>query len=108
MLALDITPPATRYWTVTVENIWHECIEPPAAAARDNARQRRPPERDGHGARWSSAATDPGVPNWLDTGGRHRGLRDAPLARQPRRARRRGPRPGRLPGERVSGCPVSG
>ena len=27
-LVLDIDPPATRYWSVTVENIWHECLDP--------------------------------------------------------------------------------
>src|SRR6185295_4041692 len=26
-LVLDIDPPDTRYWSVTVENIWHECID---------------------------------------------------------------------------------
>src|SRR6478609_3942225 len=25
---LDAGPPDTRYWNVTLENIWHECIEP--------------------------------------------------------------------------------
>ena len=27
-LVLDIKPPDTRYWNVTLENIWHECLEP--------------------------------------------------------------------------------
>ena len=27
-LVLDIAPPDTRYWNVTQENIWHECLEP--------------------------------------------------------------------------------
>ncbi|MFZ1176411.1 MAG: DUF1214 domain-containing protein, partial [Mycobacterium sp.] len=27
-LVLDIVPPDTRYWNVTLENIWHECLEP--------------------------------------------------------------------------------
>jgi hypothetical protein len=27
-LVLDIAPPDTRYWNVTLENIWHECLEP--------------------------------------------------------------------------------
>ena len=70
-LVLDIEPPATRYWSVTLENIWHECIDPrrrhssitnAAAVAR----------ADGT-VRVVAAASDPGVPNWIDTGGRHRG-----------------------------------
>src|SRR6201999_1877137 len=27
-LELTITPPDTRYWSVTLENVWHECIDP--------------------------------------------------------------------------------
>ena len=27
-LVIEFVPPATRYWTVTLENIWHECIDP--------------------------------------------------------------------------------
>src|SRR6478736_8497099 len=27
-LVLEFVPPDTRYWNVTLENIWHECIEP--------------------------------------------------------------------------------
>jgi hypothetical protein len=68
---LEFEPPQTRYWTVTLENIWHECIDPRrrlssitnAAAVADE---------DGQ-VRVVVAATDPGVDNWLDTGGRHRG-----------------------------------
>src|SRR5271154_2258033 len=26
-LVVEFTPPRTRYWSVTVENIWHECID---------------------------------------------------------------------------------
>lgn len=71
-LVLDIDPPATRYWSVTLENIWHECIEP---------RRRRSsltnaaaiPGADGT-VQVVAADADPGVANWLDTGGRHRGF----------------------------------
>ena len=56
---------------MTLENIWHECIDPRrrlssitnAAAVADD---------DGK-VRVVVSATDPGVDNWLDTGGRHRG-----------------------------------
>jgi hypothetical protein len=27
-LVLEIEPPDTRYWNATLENIWHECLEP--------------------------------------------------------------------------------
>jgi len=71
-LTLDIDPPVTRYWSVTLENIWHECID---------ARRRRSSitnaaavtSPDGH-VRIVISAADPGSPNWLDTGGRHRGF----------------------------------
>ena len=33
-LVLDAHPPDTRYWSVTVENIWHECIDPRRRPAR--------------------------------------------------------------------------
>ena len=71
-LVLDLRPPATRYWSVTVENIWHECID---------ARRRRSSitnaaaiaEADGT-VRIVVRAQDPGHANWIDTGGRHRGF----------------------------------
>ena len=71
-LVIDLEPPATRYWSVTLENIWHECIDPHRrrssitnAAAKTDA--------DGN-VRIVAAASDPGVDNWIDTGGRHRGF----------------------------------
>ena len=71
-LIVDFTPPDTRYWSVTLENIWHECI--------DHRRRRSSltnasavPESDGT-VRVVIAASDPGHPNWLDTGHRHRGF----------------------------------
>lgn len=71
-LIVDFNPPDTRYWSVTLENIWHECI--------DHRRRRSSltnahavPESDGT-VRVVVSATDPGHPNWLDTGHRHRGF----------------------------------
>jgi hypothetical protein len=71
-LVLDLTPPDTRYWSVTLENIWHECID---------HRRRRSSLTNAHAVREADgtvrvviAATDPGHPNWLDTGQRHRGF----------------------------------
>ncbi len=71
-LIIDLVPPDTRWWSVTVENIWHECIDPRRRhSSITNAGAIR---NDQGGARIVVAATDPGVGNWLDTGGRHRGF----------------------------------
>ncbi len=71
-LLLDIEPPDSRYWSVTLENIWHECIEPRRRRSHlTNAAAAAGP--DG-GVRIVIAASDPGIGNWLDTGGRHRGF----------------------------------
>jgi hypothetical protein len=77
VLCIEFEPPASRYWSITVENIWHECIDPRrrrsfltnAGAAREADGAVRvaiggaPPPGDGAGG-----------DNWLDTGGRHRGF----------------------------------
>jgi len=76
-LAVTFTPPGNRYWSVTVENIWHECIDPrrrtssatnaTAAVGDDGSVRLVIGDRD-HGGRDGPAHT------WLDTGGRHRGF----------------------------------
>jgi hypothetical protein len=79
-LVIDVVPPDTRYWSVTLENIWHECIDVRRRrSSLTNAHAvLRPgssgPSTDGASVRVVVAATDPGVPNWLDTGGCHRGF----------------------------------
>ncbi len=81
-LVIDIVPPDTRYWSVTVENIWHECIDVRRRRSSLTNAHAVPRPRPDEGADGSDhdrvrvvvAATDPGVPNWLDTGGRHRGF----------------------------------
>ncbi len=71
-LVIDLEPPGTRYWSVTLENIWHECIDPRRRRSSiTNAGAR--PGADGR-VRIVAAADDPGAANWLDTGGRHRGF----------------------------------
>jgi Protein of unknown function (DUF1214) len=71
-LLIEIEPPDSRYWSVTLENIWHECIEPRRRQSHlTNATV--VPGADGR-VQLVAAATDPGVGNWLDTGGRHRGF----------------------------------
>ena len=70
-LVLDIEPPSSRYWSITLENIWHECIDP---------RRRRSHLTNatvidtGGSLRVVAASRNPGVANWLDTGGRRRGF----------------------------------
>ncbi|MGV0717756.1 DUF1214 domain-containing protein [Mycolicibacterium sp. XJ662] len=71
-LQLDIEPPETRYWSITLENVWHECLEP--FRTRSSGTQASfEPRADGT-VRVVLAGHDPGVPNWLDTGGRRRGF----------------------------------
>jgi hypothetical protein len=71
-LVLDIQPPATRYWNVTLENIWHECLEPRRRHSSVTNKGVRA-DADGH-VRIAISARDLGVGHWLDTGGRHRGF----------------------------------
>lgn len=71
-LVIDVVPPDTRYWSVTLENIWHECIDPRRRkSSLTNAGA--VPRPDGT-VRIVVAAADSDVDNWLDTGGRHRGF----------------------------------
>jgi hypothetical protein len=71
-LIIELEPPDTRYWSVTIENIWHECIDP----------RRRRSHITNSGAVVGGAgkvqlivsSKEPSVENWLDTGGRHRGF----------------------------------
>jgi hypothetical protein len=71
-LLLELTPPDTRYWNVTLENVWHECIEP---RRRHSSVTNRgvSPDADGR-IRIAIGAKDFGHGHWLDTGGHHRGF----------------------------------
>src|ERR1700761_1352338 len=71
-LVLDIEPPDTRYWNVTLENIWHECLEPRRRRSSVTNRAVQP-DSDGR-VRIAISAEDFGFGHWLDTGGRHRGF----------------------------------
>ena len=66
-LVLEFTPPDTRYWNVTLESIWHECLEPqrrhsrsptvrcaPAPTARCESPS--PPRISGTATGWTPAA----------------------------------------------------
>ncbi len=71
-LLIEIEPPDSRYWSVSLENIWHECIEPRRRQSHlTNATVVA--GADGR-VQMVAAATDPGLGNWLDTGGRRRGF----------------------------------
>ncbi|OAN39647.1 DUF1214 domain-containing protein [Mycolicibacterium iranicum] len=71
-LLLEFAPPDTRYWNVTLESVWHECLEP-----RDRhssvTNKGVTPDEDGL-VRIAIGAKDRGHGHWLDTGGRHRGF----------------------------------
>ncbi len=71
-LVIDLDPPDTRYWSVTLENIWHECIDPRRRRSSIDQRPRRPARRR-YGAHRGRRRAIADVDNWLDTGGRHRG-----------------------------------
>ncbi len=73
-LVIDIVPPESRYWSVTLENIWHECIDP--RRRRSSITNAGVIRRGDDTVRIVVSWTDPGVAgaNWLDTGGRHRGF----------------------------------
>jgi hypothetical protein len=71
-LVLDITPPDTRYWNITLESIWHECLEPRHRHSSVTNRGVQP-DADGR-VRIAISAQDFGFGHWLDTGGRHRGF----------------------------------
>jgi hypothetical protein len=71
-LVLEIRPPGTRYWNVTLESIWHECLEP---RHRHSSVTNKgvTPDADGI-VRIAIGANDFGHGHWLDTGGRRRGF----------------------------------
>lgn len=71
-LVLDIAPPDTRYWNVTLESVWHECLEPRRRHSSVTNRGVQP-DADGR-VRIAISAQDFGFGHWLDTGGRHRGF----------------------------------
>jgi len=71
-LIIDLEPPPSRYWNVTLENIWHECID--AHRRRSSITNAAAVAGPDGRIRIVVAAIDPGVDNWLDTGGRHRGF----------------------------------
>ena len=83
-LVLEFEPPDTRYWNVTLENIWHECLEP---RRRHSSVTNKGVAPDSDGVvRIAIGAKDFGHGHWLDTGRPAPRLRGVPVAGQPRRA----------------------
>ena len=71
-LVVEFTPPETRYWSVALESIWHECIEPHRRTSSiSNAGAVARPDGS---VRLVVSHQDPGAANWLDCGGRRRGF----------------------------------
>ena len=71
-LVIDLHPPETRFWCVSLENVWHECIEP---RRRQTSVTNAAVVPDEHGVvRIVVAGEQHGIGTWLDTGGRHRGF----------------------------------
>ena len=76
-LVVEFTPPGTRYWNVSVENIWHECID--ARRRHSSVTSAGVTARADGTVRVVVSAVPPpsaaeGATEWLDTGGRHRGF----------------------------------
>ncbi|QEN15395.1 DUF1214 domain-containing protein [Mycolicibacterium sp. ELW1] len=71
-LQLTFLPPETRYWSVTLESIWHECLEP-LLRSSSVTNKGVSPDPDGY-VRLTIGAQDSGTGHWLDTGGRRRGF----------------------------------
>ncbi|MDJ0788914.1 MAG: hypothetical protein QNK05_19075 [Myxococcota bacterium] len=70
-LVIEATPPPCHYWNFQLGNIWAESLDYRNRNVHLNSGS-AVLEDDGS-FRLVVAAEDPGVPNWLDTAGHHRG-----------------------------------
>jgi hypothetical protein len=64
-LVIEVTPPDTRYWNITMETRWHETLDylhRSTSLTKDNVSY----SADGT-IQFIVAHKNPGVPNWLDT-----------------------------------------
>jgi len=70
-LLIEVTPPDALYWSVSLGNYWWETID---YANRQSSLNGHQAVLDPDGVfRAVVAHADPGVANWLDTGGNHHG-----------------------------------
>ena len=71
-LVVECELPQARYWNVQLLDHWRGCVDYAERQSSLNMTQAR---LDADGVfRAVVSLTDPGVPNWLDPAGRHRGL----------------------------------
>ena len=71
-ILIDVKPPDTIYWNFTIENIWHESVD---YMHITNSLTKANVEYGADGrVRFVIAKSDPGTPNWLNTGGVNRGF----------------------------------
>jgi Protein of unknown function (DUF1214) len=71
-LVLEFEPPTGLFWSVAVGDVWFRSIDPSHRQTSLNGHQARV-DRDGR-CRIVLAPRDPGIANWLDTGGHRRGI----------------------------------
>ncbi|MGI9242501.1 MAG: DUF1214 domain-containing protein, partial [Verrucomicrobiales bacterium] len=71
-LVIDLSPPDCRYWNLHLMSRWLESLDGRGNPVSLNLAQAIPGGADGQ-MRFIVSATDPGRPNWLDTGGRREG-----------------------------------
>ena len=73
-LVVDAVPPESRYWSLTLENIWHECID--VGVRRSSITNAAATRRSDGSVRFVISARPSSElgGHWLDTGGRHRGF----------------------------------
>jgi hypothetical protein len=69
-LLIEVTPPAARYWSFHLGNLWCETLDLDRQTSLNG--HQAVLDRDG-AFRAVIAGVDPGVPNWLDTLGRAEG-----------------------------------
>lgn len=69
-LEIEVTPPATRYWAVQLCDRWFQSYP----QRRTNLNDQQVVAAPGGTVRIVLADGDPGVANWLDTGGHHTGV----------------------------------
>jgi hypothetical protein len=70
-LLIEVVPPEAVYWSVSLGNFWWETID---YANRQSSLNGHQAVLDSDGVfRAVVAHSDPGIANWLDTGGNHHG-----------------------------------
>ena len=71
MLVVEVTPPECEYWMIALHNHWMETLDYVHHQSTLNCHSAAL-KPDGS-VRFVVAHSDPGMPNWLDTAGHHRG-----------------------------------